>query len=176
METRRKILGVICFFLLASSVAVSQKKSSLVKTFSKSTDTLLFYVKRTNCDSAVFSHYKVYRDKNVYRVINHHGDIHLLRKRCKGLTYPSADQVKYKKLRRYSFPVAQIDTLMLVEDLIRAKSNKALKCDNNFQFILKLKNKSYVSKQKECGQEILNKFLLLFVGELEEDGKNMNQE
>jgi hypothetical protein len=170
-----KIFFVFFYFFFITSTTQAQLKSPLVDKFVQDGDTLSLYVKKSNCDTVLMMCYKIYKDRDVYRVVKYSNVVYILKNRCKNLPN-KADQEIYTKQRRYSFPLSSVDKLKEVERLVRTKTRKFDKCEEKFQYTLFLKGKRFVSKQKPCGNDILTKFQGLLVGELEEDNNNLIRE
>lgn len=170
-----KIFLLIFYFFFITSTICAQLKSPLVDNFVQDGDTLSLYVKKSNCDTVLMMCYKIYQDKNVYRVVKYSNVVYLLKNRCKNLPN-KADQEIYTKQRRYNFSLSSVDKLKEVERLIRTKTRKSEKCEEKYQYTLFLKGKRFVSNQKPCGDDILTKFQGLLVGELEEDNNNLIRE
>lgn len=170
-----KILLLFFYFFFITSTTHAQLKSPLVDNFIQGGDTLSLYVKKSNCDTVLMMCYKIYQDRDVYRVMKYSNVVYILKNRCKNLPN-KADQEIYTKERRYSFPFSSVDKLKEAESLIRTKTKKNDKCEEKYQYTLLLKGKRFVSKQKLCGNDILAMFQGLLVGELEEDNNNLIRE
>jgi len=170
---------LIIWVLTMSINLFSQKTSSgslFSKDIQKNKDTMTIYARKVNCDSVVTYKWKIYKGKEEYKVIDYYEITNKLSKKCLDRPIIQTDKLVFKPRRNYHFSVSQIDTLILIENLIRSSDNKKGKCVNRLKFILSTNSKRYESKRKACGLEILDRFQFLLIGELETDSNNIDQE
>jgi hypothetical protein len=128
--------------------------AKFTKILMRGQDTLTFYYKQSNCDTAVFYKYQIFKGKNDFLIKSFFPISFKQPKKCYDLLTINPEKLNFKLNQTCDHSVWSMEFINEYEVSIRSIKSDTSSCRNKVKFSMTIGNKTYSNKNKTCRQDL----------------------